>query len=79
MNNQMATNRVRRTSLIRAASRGQTMIEYALLLAAIALTAFGGMRTTGQKLTSSLNTSTAQVGSRASGGGGVTTNLPDAS
>ncbi len=74
----MTTNPIKRASALGAA-RGQTMVEYALLLAAIAVTAFGGMRTTGQKVSSSIRTSTAQVGSRVTDGGGVSVSLPDAS
>lgn len=68
-------NRITRPGAIRTASRGQTMVEYALILAALAVAAFGSMRTTGQKVSSSLKTASAQVGSRAAAGGGVTVSL----
>lgn len=54
------------------------MVEYALLLAAIGI-ATGAMTTIGQKVSSSIRTSTAQVGSRVTAGGGVSVSLPDAS
>jgi Flp pilus assembly pilin Flp len=79
MRNQLPIIRVKRVSAVRNASRGQTMVEYVLLLAAIALTAFGGMSTAGQKVNSSIKTSTAQVGSKVTAGGGVSVSLPDAS
>lgn len=79
MRNQLPIIRVKRVSAVRNASRGQTMVEYVLLLAAIALTAFGGMSTTGQKVNASIKTSTAQVGSKVTAGSSVTVSLPDAS
>ncbi|MHB8382100.1 MAG: Flp family type IVb pilin [Candidatus Binataceae bacterium] len=74
-------NPIRRTRAIRGASRGQTMVEYALLLAAIAVVVFGAMRTTGQNVSSAIRISSGSLspGSSASGGGGVTVTLPDAS
>jgi len=79
MRKKLANNRVRRAGAIRTASRGQTMVEYALLLAAIALTAFAGLGTTGQKITASIGISASRAGSGATAGGGVSVIIPDPS
>ena len=79
MRNQLAHNLVRRAGAIRTASRGQTMVEYALLLAAIAMTAFAGFGTTGQKISSSIGISASRAGSGATAGGGVNVIIPDPS
>ena len=55
------------------------MVEYALLLAAIAMTAFAGFGTTGQKISSSIGISASRAGSGATAGGGVSVIIPDPS
>jgi len=64
-----------RPGSIRTASRGQTMVEYALLLSAIALLAFVAARTMGQNAKTALNNSSAKMsyGSSVTAGGGGTT------
>jgi Flp pilus assembly pilin Flp len=64
---------------IGAAPRGQTMVEYALLLAAIALLVFAAARTMGQNSNTALNNATSKVGFGSSITAGGGTSIPGAS
>jgi len=67
--------------ILRAAPLGQTMVEYAMLLAAIALTVYVGFHTMGQQTNSALNNAKSQInpGSTISAGGGGGSVIPGAS
>ncbi len=51
----------RALATLRAASTGQTMTEYAMILAAVAIVVFVGYQTLGQQITSYLSALDSQI------------------
>jgi len=51
----------RALAALRAVSTGQTMTEYALILAAVAIIVFVGYQTLGQQLSSFINSAESQI------------------
>lgn len=58
----MVTKRMARLlAMVRAASTGQTMTEYALILAAVAIVVYVGYQTMGQDITSLIGSVDSQI------------------
>lgn len=68
----------RRARVTRRAARGQTMVEYALILAAVALGVFAAFHLMGSSASAAISSTRAQIvpGSSISGGTGLNVELP---